>query len=119
MSNAIVSYWPPNDGAFGPVSKITLEPGTLIDRYGYSGGSYTSPVGTPYPMRALPPGSDLKPYNIYEVIKPIENVESSKIAPWFGELGLGKQYKLPESVQSLLDSGHLREVKNGIGKGCG
>ncbi|MFM0509454.1 glycohydrolase toxin TNT-related protein [Paraburkholderia sp. RL17-373-BIF-A] len=119
LSNAIVSYWPPNDGAFGPVSKITLEPGTLIDRYGYSGGSYTSPVGTPYPMRALPPGSDLKPYNIYEVIKPIENVESSKIAPWFGELGLGKQYKLPESVQSLLDSGHLREVKNGIGKGCG
>jgi hypothetical protein len=53
------------------------------------------------------------------VIKPIENVESSKIAPWFDELGLGKQYKLPESVQSLFDYCHLREVKNWIGKGCG
>lgn len=67
-------------------------------------------------MRALPSGSNQKPYTVYEVLKPIENVASSKIAPWFGELGLGTQYELPNSVQSYLDSEHLREIK--VGK-CG
>ncbi|WP_161546294.1 TNT domain-containing protein [Pectobacterium parmentieri] len=111
LSNDLVSYWPPNNGAFGKTEIIRLEPGSLVDRYGYPGGRYLSPAGTPYSMRALPPGTDSKPYTIYEVIKPISNVQESKIAPWFGEMGLGTQYLLPDSVQSYIDSGHLREVK--------
>lgn len=70
-------------------------------------------------MRALPPGTDSKPYTIYEVLKPIPNVQESKIAPWFGELGLGTQYKLEKSVQSYVDSGHLKEIKKVEGKSCG
>jgi RHS repeat-associated protein len=117
LSTALVPYWPPNRGAIGPIDNITLQPGTIIDRYGYPGGTFTSPVGIPYTMRALPPGTNLKPYTVYEVMKPIPNVSSSKIAPWFGELGYGRQFELDKSVQSYLDSGHLREVKKG-GK-CG
>ncbi|NBB10727.1 RHS repeat-associated core domain-containing protein [Pseudomonas sp. SLFW] len=117
LSTALVPYWPPNRGALGPIDNITLQPGTIIDRYGYPGGTFTSPVGIPYTMRALPPGTNLKPYTVYEVMKPIPNVSSSKIAPWFGELGYGQQFELEKSVQSYLDSGHLREVKKG-GK-CG
>ena len=71
-----------------------------------------SPIGTPYPMRALPPGSNQKPYTIYRVLKPIDNVAASKIMPWFGEIGLGIQYELPKSVKSYIESGHLEEVKN-------
>jgi len=41
----------------------------------------------------------------------------SKIALWFGEIGLGIQYLLPESMQSIIDSGHLKEVKTG--RQCG
>jgi hypothetical protein len=63
---------------------------------------------TPYGARALPPGSNEKPYNVYEVKKPIENVAGGKIAPRFGELGFGTQYKLPMSVGDLVESGHLR-----------
>lgn len=66
---------------------------------------------TPYPMRALPPGSNQKPYTIYKVLKPIDNVAASKIMPWFGEIGLGTQYELPKSVKSYIEAGHLEEVK--------
>ena len=51
-------------------------------------------------MRALPPGSNGKPYTIYRVLKLIDNVAASKIMPLFGEIGLGTQYKLPKSVKS-------------------
>ena len=66
---------------------------------------------TPYPMRALPPGSNQKPYTIYKVLKPIDNVAASKIMPWFGEIGLGTQYELPKSVELYIEAGHLEEVK--------
>ncbi|WP_205246135.1 TNT domain-containing protein, partial [Erwinia amylovora] len=117
LSKELVTFWPPNDGAFGPVKVSVLEKGTLIDRYGYPGGKYTSPVGTPYSMRALAPGTETKPYTVYKVMKPIPRVLESKIAPWFGEIGLGTQYLLPESVQSLIDSKHLKVVKTG--RKCG
>jgi len=51
-------------------------------------------------MRALPHGSNGKPYTIYRVLKPIDNVVASKIMPLFGEIGLGTQYELPKSVKS-------------------
>lgn len=83
--------------------------GLTIARYGLSRGKYASPYGTPYPMRALPPGTDSGPYSICQVIKPILNVSESKIAPWFGETGMGTQYKFDNSIQSYLDSGHLEK----------
>ena len=39
--------WPPNRGFDGNPTKVTLEPGTLIDRYGYDGGTFVSPKGIP------------------------------------------------------------------------
>lgn len=109
-STALAPYWPPNRGVLGKAETITLQPGTRIDRYGYEGGTFVSPAGTPYPARALPPGTDKKPYNIYEVVKPIENVQAGKVAPWFGEFGCGTQYELPSPVADLRESGHLKKV---------
>ena len=63
------------------------------------------------PVPYWPPGSNQKPYTVYRVLKPIDNVAASKIMPWFGEIGLGTQYELPKSVQSYIDSGHLEEIK--------
>ena len=51
-------------------------------------------------MRALPPGSNRKSYTIYRVLKPLDNIATSKIMPLFGEIGLGTQYELPKSVKS-------------------
>jgi hypothetical protein len=49
--------------------ETTLKPGTRIDRYGYDSGTFVSPEGTPYANRALEPGTETKPYNVYEVVK--------------------------------------------------
>ena len=38
--------------------------------------------------RAVAPGTDLKPYSVFEVVEPI-NVKEGKIAPWFDESGGG------------------------------
>lgn len=61
--------------------------------YGLPTGTYVSPAGTHYPMRALPPGANLKPYAVYQVSKPL-GVEAGVVRPWFGQPGLGFQYKL-------------------------
>ena len=111
--NLPVPYCPPNRGALGEVWRITLPVGTLVDRYGYSGGTFVSPVGTPYSMRALPPGSNQKPYTTYRVLKPINNVAACKVIPWFGEIELGTQYELSKSVKSYIEARHLEEVKIG------
>ena len=70
-----------------------------------------SPLGPPYPIWVLPPGSNQKPYTIYRVLKPIDNVAACKIMPWFGEIGLGTQYELSKSVKLYIEAGHLEEVK--------
>ena len=101
--------WPSNEGFKGTTSTKTLQPGTRIDRYGYENGSFVSPEGTPYTQRSLPLGSDSKPYNIYEVVKPVE-VKAGEIAPWFGEDGGGIQYKFSNSIEDLLSQGVLRKV---------
>lgn len=102
--------WPKNDGfASTPIDEV-LQPGTRIDRYGSDFGSFTSPEGIPYEMRAVAPGTDLKPYSVFEVVEPI-NVKAGEIAPWFDEPGGGIQYLLPDTVDELLDAGILRRIK--------
>lgn len=87
-----------------------LQSGTRIDRYGYDGGTFVSPEGTSYTERALPPGTEQKPYKVYEVVQPIE-VQSGKIKPWFDEKGGGIQYEFNRSIADLLDDGIIKEVK--------
>lgn len=103
-----LSPWPPNAGAIpGTTTRRFLMPGEEVDRYGFSGGTYVSPVGTPLEARALRPGTETRvPYNSYTVKKPIE-VNESGIMPWFGKPGLGTQYELPVPVKTLLKRGFL------------
>ena len=104
--------WPIDDGFAEYPETITLQPGTIIDRYGSDYGTFTSPQGIPYANRALAPGTELKPYSVFEVVKPIE-VQAGKIAPWFNQPGGGVQYVLPDTVDELLDPnvGVLRRLQ--------
>jgi hypothetical protein len=106
--NGLNSNWPPNQG-FVSITPETLPVGMKIDRFGYPGGKFVSPEGVPYTARALPVGTDGKPYNVYEVLKPI-NVEGGPAIPWFGESGMGTQFKLPMSVTDLINGGYLKLV---------
>ena len=101
--------WPPNRGFAGdPVSK-PLPVGTRVDRYGYEGGTFLSPEGTPVEARSLAPGTTSKPYNVYEVEQPI-TVQSGEAAPWFGQPGGGTQYELPMPVSDAVAQGYLKRV---------
>jgi hypothetical protein len=60
-------------------------------------------------MRALPPGSGSRAYNVYEVLHPFE-VNSGTVAPWFGQLGLGTQHEVPGSIADLLEQGLIKGV---------
>ena len=103
------TIWPPNRGFAGdPVSK-PLPVGARVDRYGYEGGTFLSPEGTPVEARSLAPGTTSKPYNVYEVEQPI-TVQSGEAAPWFGQPGGGTQYELPMPVSDAVAQGYLKRV---------
>ena len=85
-------------------------PGTKIDRYGSDYGTFTSPLGIPYEQRALAPGTELKPYSVFEVLKPIE-VKAGEIAPWFNQSGGGIQYVMPDIIDEVIGEGYLRRIK--------
>jgi SPP1 gp7 family putative phage head morphogenesis protein len=107
-----IPIWPPNDGAVGKTSNITLEAGAhLISRYGDPTGRYASPDGTTIEERALSRTTDLSNYHVYKVLKEINNVKMGIIAPWFGKKGEGVQYLLPARIIDLLDNLTLEEVR--------
>ena len=97
----------PNGGRLGGFSTTeTLRPGTLIDRFGPRRGRFVSPAGTPFSQRGLPPETALESFETFEVLRALD-VEGSIAAPAFGG-GLGVQFRLPASVQELIDAGFLR-----------
>ena len=105
-----VPYYPANNGAVpGTEKKIYLMAGDKIDRFGGKKGKFFSPTGTPMEMRALPYDADLSQYRQFEVVKPFE-VEASTIAPAFGNIGLGTQYRSSVSVDVLLKKGIIKQV---------
>ena len=109
--------YPPNDGAVSTINR-TMKKGERFDRFGgreiggqvLDGGSYGGKVGTPYEKRALPKGSDTRPYRVFEVTKDIPNVKEGKIIPWFGQEGGGIQYKLPGSIDDLIQGGFIKLI---------
>jgi filamentous hemagglutinin len=106
-----LGIWPPNSGGYSPINGVTLPVGTPIDRYGFPGGNFVSPTGTPFADRALPSAYQTsKPYFQYEVIREIPDVTQAKILPWFGQQGSGTQYQLPNSVQWYLENGYLKPI---------
>lgn len=86
-----------------------MQPGVRIDRYGGSTGNFVSPEGTPFEMRSLPAGSETRPYNVYEVVKPVE-VQAGEIASWFDQPGGGIQYMFNLSIGELIEQGIIRKV---------
>ena len=104
--------WPENDGFWlemGDVETKTLQKGARIDRYGYDSGTFTSPYGLSYESRSLAPGTEYKPYSIFEVVEPFD-VQSGYIAPWFDQPGGGIQYKMNMSIEELLKAGKIRRI---------
>ena len=101
--------YPPNNGALGDEINLTLKPGSYVDRFGSEGGKFVSPAGTSYGARALPPGSFNNDYFLYKINVPI-NVKASIVNPYFGNPGLGTQYRFSEPIYKLIEKGILIRV---------
>ena len=102
--------YPSNDGAVGLIVTVTLPSGDVLTRYGKPTGRYVSPDGTTFEQRALPSTTNEGDFHVYCVERPIDGVQKGKIAPWFGRLGGGIQYKLPDRIVNLMEASMLREV---------
>ena len=64
--------WPKNRGfVAGEGGRASVLPGQTLDRFGGNHGSFMSPSGTPASARSLTPGTELKPLNSFEVLKPV------------------------------------------------
>ncbi|WP_210483821.1 glycohydrolase toxin TNT-related protein [Pantoea ananatis] len=108
--------WPPNRG-FVKATRTTLQPGTLVDRYGgwidekgfHDTGTFISPVGSSFEGRALQSSTLDKPYSIYEVLKPLP-VDTGPAIPWFGQPGYGTQHETFLKIDKLIEKGYLRKV---------
>lgn len=99
--------WPANRGFTSIPEKAVIQPGSIVDRYGSSSGKFVAPQGTSFGARSLPSEFSSKPLNAYEITKPI-SVDIGVSSPWFKQTGLGVQMELPQSVNQLIESGHMR-----------
>ena len=102
--------YPSNDGAVGVIVTITLPSGDVLTRYGKPTGRYVSPDGMTFEQRALPSTTNEGDFHVYYVERSIDGVEKGTIAPWFGRMGGGIQYKLPDRIVNLMEASMLREA---------
>jgi hypothetical protein len=81
-------------------------------------GTFVAPDGASFPSRALPEATLGKPYNHYEVVKPIPGVKEGPAIPWFGQPGKGMQYELPPGgIDQLIKDGFIVKVDGPGGGG--
>ncbi|EFR40336.1 hypothetical protein HMPREF9162_0086 [Selenomonas sp. oral taxon 137 str. F0430] len=102
--------YPSNDGAVGVIVTITLPAGDVLTRYGKPTGRYVSPDGITFEQRSLPSTTSEGDFHVYCVDRSIDGVQKGKIAPWFGRLGGGIQYKLPDRIVHLMEASFLHEL---------
>ncbi|MEU0135115.1 TNT domain-containing protein [Streptomyces sp. NPDC006296] len=115
-------WYPDHDGfvldrAGEPVQKaLTLRVGQLVDLFGSGRGNFLAPAGTPYAKRAIPPSNLVTytadypySYHLYRVTEAF-TVQAGRIRPWFGQPGLGIQYKTDQRVSELVNAEKLEAL---------
>jgi hypothetical protein len=115
------TWWPPNDGAAGVVTKEIIQKDARLSRVSSSSplddvGGFFAPAGTSFEARALPNSYIALKDTEYVVLKPFE-VSKAQTAPWFGNSGGGTQYKIgnipevtgrPTQVRDLIINGYIK-----------
>lgn len=103
--------WPENAG-FGSSTRITVQPGKLLDRFGDESGRFLGEPGTTISQRGMAPGADGMPYNQYRVLKPIDmRVGPAASVPQFGAVGGSTQYLPSRTVEQLVKDKYLERLK--------
>ncbi|GCB18549.1 hypothetical protein AAWM_01434 [Aspergillus awamori] len=106
----------PNNGFNGCPKTVTLEVGTLVDRFGTENGSYLARAGTTYGERSIGPSSLNKysgstQYNYWRFIVTEEfEAQGGLILPWDSQPGGGWQWYVKGGLGPLQDAGKLKLV---------
>lgn len=119
-----IEGWPPNNGAITEERLILLNKGDIVQRSIKEGvvveedyGTFFAPANTDIHTLSLKPGTYKTVY--YKVNTPMV-VKESLATPWFGEPGLGTQYRMNYSARELIINKTITPLKNdpmiGIGK---
>ena len=102
---------PPNNGAVaGSEEIIDLQPGDRLGRFGgfTRNSDFVAEPGSSDDSLSLPPYIKTSIYQEFEVLKPIPGVMKSIVMPWGNSKGLGTQYKLPMTIQELIDQLYIQ-----------
>ncbi|GKZ32423.1 hypothetical protein AbraIFM66950_001801 [Aspergillus brasiliensis] len=107
--------YPPNNGFQGCPQNVTLQVGTLVDRFGREDGSYLAPAFTPYEQRSIGPSSlnkfpnsTMYNYWLFNVTEEFTAL-GGEILPWYGQPGGGYQWYV-SNIDQLLADGTLELV---------
>ncbi len=103
--------YPKNNGFVGTPRSFELQQGQVVDRYGGTTdrSSFVSPEGTLIENRSLHPNTNTNIYERYEVLQPF-SVQAGRVAPFYGQPGMGTQYQTPQAINILVTQGFLRLI---------
>lgn len=125
----VIDYGP--ESVPGTEEKVTLQPGTVLIRWGKESGKFAAPEGTRYDELEMPVSEDKLEKNTYVVLRPLGGPESelvvkSKVAIqnwnnnteastdrtsedfWSG----GIQFKFQKSIKTLIQEGYITWIDN-------
>lgn len=110
--------FPPNNGALTEEKDVVLKKGTIIQRTipeGYKSGigdkgSFATRVGTPQEMLSLRPAKYQVP-NFYELQVDV-TVRQSIVMPWYGEPGMGTQYRFYNTISEMVKNDWIRMIND-------
>lgn len=102
--------WPENYGFKEPILEVTLQCDKILSRYGERSGKFVADYETPFWQRSLPPAYAFKRFEVYRVVREIPGVLQGVTAAHHGVLGCGVQYRLPKTVDYLIEYGYLKPV---------
>lgn len=98
---------PENDGFIGDQNPTIIQSGRVLSRYGDRSGRFLAPAGTSIEQRSLPIWARGRPYEEYQVLKPLQVNEGQAAPHYLGQSGQGTQYMTERTIQQLIDSGYL------------
>jgi len=100
---SMAGYYPSNDG-FSYSYQTTLNPGTVVQRYGSVYGSYAAPYASD-PFGLSLPYDKFGTLPSYYVVNHSVNVLTGPAISWFGQYGGGTQYLFMQSIYELIEQG--------------
>ena len=105
-------FRPVDDAEVYVIKDYIIPKGTILCRYGFAGGFFTTPKGTSYESLGLPYIKETIEYHEYKVSEDVLvncYVTKGKVAPKFMSLGGAIQFMHKQTIALECEDGYLQE----------